>query len=173
MPEKLNVGDKIQKTFKPKSQSIFWTKGIIVHKDGSLEGQGLFNLEMILFQKLGMDLESYPNPMIETLRLPFRILLPIFIIILVSLFTSPVTREKTDRFFTKMRVPVVPDHEKDRTNVKEALKNPQALEHRKMFPNSNFEFQKLTKEDIIGFILTWVVVIAIIFMAIGMAYIGA
>lgn len=172
-PEEIDIGDKIQKTFKPKSASIFWTKGINVHADGSLEGQGLFNLEMILFQKLGMDLESYPNPLIETLRLPLRIILPILIIILVSLFTSPVNRGKTDRFFTKMRVTVNPDHEKDRKNVKEALKNPASFEHLKMFPNTNFEFQKLTKEDIIGFIIVWIMVIGIIGMAIGMASIGS
>jgi len=172
-PEEINVGDKIQKTFKPKSASIFWTKGINVHPDGSLEGQGLFNLEMILFQKLGMDLENYPNPLIETLRLPLRIILPILIIILVSLFTSPVDREKTDRFFTKMRVPVNPVREKDNKNVKEALKNPANFEHLKMFPNTNFEFQKLTKEDIIGFIIVWIMVIGIIGIAIGMASIGS
>ncbi len=171
--EKLNIGDKIQKTFKPKSKSIFWTKGIIVHKDGTLEGQGLFNLEMILFQKLGMNLESYPNPVIETLRLPFRIILPILIIIIISLFTAPVIRGKTDRFFVKMFVPIDTDLEKDRINVENARKNPLSLEHRKMFPNSNFELEKLSKEDVIGFILTWFVVIAIIFLAIGMALIGS
>jgi len=172
-PEKIDIGDKIQKTFKPISASIFWTKGINIHADGSLEGEGLFNLEMILFQKLGMDLESYPNPLIETLRLPLRIILPILIIILISLFTSPVNREKTDRFFTKMRVPVNPEREKDLKNVKEALKNPASFEHLKMFPNTNFEFQKLTKEDIIGFIIVWIMVIGIIAMAIGMASIGS
>jgi SSS family solute:Na+ symporter len=172
-PEKIKVGDKIQKTVKPKGASIFWTKGIKVNKDGSLQGEGLFNLEMILFQKLGLKLENLPNPLIETLRLPFRIFLPILIIIFVSLFTSPVNRKKTDRFFTKMRLKVDPDKLKDKENLEKAWQNPESLEHRKMFPNTNFEFVKLTKEDVIGFIGVWVIVFIIILLAISMAYIGA
>ena len=50
-PAVVQVGDQIQKTVKPKGQSIFWTKGITVHMDGTREGEGLFNLEMLLYQK--------------------------------------------------------------------------------------------------------------------------
>ncbi|MCL5019708.1 MAG: sodium:solute symporter family protein [Patescibacteria group bacterium] len=172
-PEKIKIGDKIQKTIKPKGASIFWTKGIKINKDGTLEGDGFFNLEMILYQKLGLKLENLPNALIETLRLPFRIFLPIVIIIIVSLFTSPVDKKKTDAFFTKMRLKVDPDPFKDKENLEKAWQNPESLEHRKMFPNTNFEFVKWTKEDAIGFIAIWIIVGIIILLTIGMTLIGA
>lgn len=171
-PELLQLGDKIQKTVKPKGTAVFWTKGIKVHEDGTREGDGLFNLEMVLFQKLGIQLEKLPNAMVETMRLPLRIFLPIILIILISLFTQPADKAKLDRFFVKMHVPVVPDHAKDDANVAAAQKDPARIEQLKAFPNSNFEFQKLTKADIIGFIVVWIIVILIILMAVGIASIG-
>jgi hypothetical protein len=72
-----------------------------------------------------------------------------------------------------MRLKVDPDLLKDNENLKKAWQNPESLEHRKMFPNTNFEFVKLTKEDVIGFIAVWIMVGIIILLTIGMAYIGS
>lgn len=171
-PTEIKVGDKIEKTIKPAGISIFWTKGIKIHEDGTQEGMGLFNIEMLLYQRLGLNLENLPNPLIETLRLPFRIFLPIFIIIIVSLFTVPARNEKMERFFTKMRLMVDTDPHKDRENLEAALRNPESLRHIKLLPESNFEFYKLDKEDVVGFIVVCMIVVGIIFLAIGMAGIG-
>ena len=172
-PSQIHIGENIQKTIKPKSASVFWTKGIIVHDDGTLEGQGLFNIEMLLYQKLGLKLERYPNALIETLRLPFRIFLPILLIILVSLFTSAPEGEKAKRFFAKMKVPVNLDPDKDRQNIDDAYKNRKDFEHLKIFPNTNFEFQNLTREDVIGFLVTWGMVLVVIWLASAIASIGS
>ena len=51
-PEPLELGDKILKTSKPASKSIFWTKGIRVDRDGTRSGQGFFNIEMAFLELL-------------------------------------------------------------------------------------------------------------------------
>ncbi|MFC1558355.1 sodium:solute symporter [candidate division KSB1 bacterium] len=172
-PGILHIGDKIQKTTKPKGVSIFWTKGIEVYEDGGMEGQGLFNIEMLLYKKLGIQLDKLPNALIETMRLPLRIFLPILLIILISFISKPASKAKLDRFFVKMHIPVVPDMDKDRANVEAGWKNPESIEQLKAFPNSNFEFLKLTKADVIGFSVVWVIVILIILIAMGIGLIGA
>ncbi|MCL5019081.1 MAG: sodium:solute symporter family protein [Patescibacteria group bacterium] len=172
-PTEIMIGDKIEKTIKPEGVSIFWTKGIKIHEDGTREGIGLFNIEMLLYQGFGLDLESLPNPVIETLRLPFKIFLPILIILIVSLFTTPVRNEKMERFFTKMRLMVNPDPNKDKENLEAALRNPESLRHIKLLPESNFEIYKLNKEDVVGFLIICLIVVGIIWLAVGMAEIGA
>ena len=70
-----------------------------------------------------------------------------------------------------MKTPVHADKQADVEDVALSYENPQRFDHLKMFPNSNWEFEKLDKTDIKGiiwfsigaiivFVLFWVVATA-------------
>jgi solute:Na+ symporter, SSS family len=172
-PVELKRGEMIEKTTKPPAKSIYWTKGIRMDKDGARYGHGFFNLEMAFLSWLGLDLSSLANPMIETLRLPFRIVLPIFLMIILSLFTSPVERRVLDRFYVKMKTPVQPDRERDREEIEKSYETPTRFDSEKVFPGSQFEFTKWNKEDLVGFLLGILGAILVIALTLLVAGIGA
>jgi len=169
----IKKGDTLKKTVKPTGQSIYWTKGIKTYEDGGKEGLGLLNLEMLLLDFIGIDLKNLPNPMIETLRLPFRVIMPFIFLILVSFFTPMTKKGILDRFYVKLKTPVNTDLAKDKEGVEESYKNPLRFDHKKMFPDSQFEFTKWDKTDIIGFALGFLGVFFVIFITIFIASIGA
>ena len=171
-PKPLALGEPIEITTKPPAKSIYWTKGIKVQNDGSRSGQGFFNIEMAFLSWIGVDLASLPNPMIETLRLPFRIILPILLMVIFSLFTSPVDRTVLGRFYARMKTPVNPDPEKDRKEVELSYANPTRFDHVKLFPNSQFEFTRWTKQDTYGFLLGILGTILVIALTLLVAGIG-
>ncbi|MFC1614329.1 sodium:solute symporter [Gemmatimonadota bacterium] len=172
-PAELKRGEMIEKTTKPPAKSIYWTKGIRVDKNGARHGQGFFNLEMAFLSWLGLDLSSLANPMIETLRLPFRIVLPIFLMIILSLFTSPVESRALDRFYVKMKTPVQPDRERDHEEIEKSYENPTRFDDQKVFSGSQFEFTKWNKEDLVGFLLGILGAILVIALTLLVASIGA
>ncbi|HUU26439.1 MAG TPA: sodium:solute symporter family protein [archaeon] len=173
LPKPLRLGETIEITTKPPSKAIYWTKGIKVKDGGTRAGQGFFNFEMAFLTMLGFDLASLPNPMIETLRLPFRILLPILLMIIISLFTKSVDKQVLDRFYVRMKTPVKPDLEEDRREVELSYASPDRFEHRKIFPNSQFEFGKWDKEDLVGFLFGLFGTILVIALTLLVAGIGA
>ena len=173
MPERLVEGQVIEITAKPAPKSIFWTKGIKKNEQGQFVGQGFFNLETACLTALGFDLSGLASPMIETLRLPFRIFLPILLMVLISLFTRPVEKRSLDRFYSKMQTPVQPDPEKDRQELEKSYADPGRFEDQKIFPGTNFEFTRWTKVDIIGFSLGIAGTILVIGLTLVMANIGA
>ena len=172
-PEPLRLGEMIEITTKPPSKSIYWTKGIKVEQDGRKAGQGFFNLEMAFFDMVGMDLSTMANPMIETLRLPLRILLPIFLMVIFSLFTKPVEQQALIRFYARMKTPVNPDPEVDRLEVERSYTEPHRFDHKKIFPSSQFEFTKWDRQDTFGFICGILGAILVIACALLVARIGA
>jgi len=172
-PAALELGEIIEKTTKPPSKSIYWTKGIRVERDGTRIGQGFFNLEFAFLSLLGFDLSKLANPMIETLRLPFRIVLPIFLMIIFSIFTRPVDNVVLDRFYVKMKTPVHPIPERDREEVKKSYENPHRFDNQKIFPKTQLEFARWTREDTVGFLLGILGTILVIALTLMIARIGA
>ena len=172
-PEVLKVGEMIEITTKPPAKSIYWTKGIKVGSNGKRTGQGFFNLEMTFLNALGFDLSKLANPMIETLRLPFRIALPIFLMIILSVFTRPVESVVLDRFYVRLKTPVHPEPERDRREVAKSYEDPHRFNNCKVFPGSQFEFTRWTKEDLVGFLFGILGTILVIALTLLMARIGS
>ncbi len=142
-------------------------------KDVQLEGSGNFQLDFLLYQVVGVDFSKLANSTLATMELPPKIITPFLVMILISLVTKPNSKEALDRYYTKMKTPVDPDHEADRRNLEEALQNVEALEQRKLFPGSSFEMQKPTRADWVGFIVCFAVCFAIIGLAVLVANIGS
>ena len=71
-PAELTVGQDFEQTYTFSKRSIFWTQGLKANDDGQVYGSGRFNIELWILGKLGMDLQTNPYALNETLRILFR-----------------------------------------------------------------------------------------------------
>ena len=132
----------------------------------------MINLELILVDKLGFQLEENAYAMNETIRVVIRALTPFLILFLVALATQPDDKIHLDRFFVKMKTKVSSDVEIDRKEMELSLQIPHRFDHKKLFPKSNWEIYKWNKEDAIGFFVAVAVLLAIIFILIFIVNLG-
>ncbi len=137
--------------------------------DVRLKGFGSFRLDFLVYKWLGIDLGKVSNATLGTLELPPKIVLPFVVMIFFSLITRRNSKYALDCYYAKMKTPVDPDREQDERNLVSAFAQPQALEYRKIWPGSEFEFQKPSAIDVIGF----VVCVGICFAIIGAAAFAA
>ncbi len=153
-PQPIIPGQKFTKIYQLPQKSIFWTNGVKTKAHGRLEGQGLLNIGLVLFDKASWDLSKNPYSLNETLRILLRIIVPFGVFIIVVLFTKPDNKKLLDRFYVKMKTEVLPDHEADRKNLDLSYAKPDRFNNLKLFPNSKWEFTKWNKVDLIGFMLS-------------------
>lgn len=189
------LGEKIEITLRSGGKPIFWRRGLEAQGDESWEtvsdntegntrtlverathesvGLGSFNLDFLLYHLLGFDLSGSSKAMIETLRLPPRLLMPFLVLILFSFLTKRQDKASLDRYFAKMRTVVDPDPEKDRAKLEAAYADPEAAAERKMFPKSDWEFDRPRPMDWIGFLVSVAICFLIIGLLVWLAGIGA
>lgn len=163
-PVPLQLGESFEKTFYPGKKFIFWTKGAVLGADGRYQGRGLLNVELVLLQKTGFDLTQNPNALNETLRILIRMVVPFFILIVVSLLTRPDDQRSVSLFFVKMKTEVKTDPRADAREMELSYANPDRFNHKKLFPNSSWELDKWDKTDVIGFLISVGVVFSIIYL---------
>jgi hypothetical protein len=72
-----------------------------------------------------------------------------------------------------MKTPVLPDPKQDEQQLAEAYKQPEKLEHLKLFPGTSLEFQKPRLSDVLGFIVCVAACFGIVGLAMLVAAIGA
>ena len=72
----------------------------------------------------------------------------------------------------KMKTPVDPDPEADRQKLAAAYADPSTCERVKLLPSSSLEFQKPTTEDVVGFIVSFVICFAVIGLAFWLTKLG-
>jgi solute:Na+ symporter, SSS family len=162
-PQELEVGQRFDKVYNIPKRSVFWTQDLGVNKDGEVVGKGMINFELVALDKLGFDLQSNPYALNETIRYIIRILFPFATLMIVSLLTRPDDKKRLDLFFAKMKTPAHEDRDRDVIEMELSAKDPSRFDHNKMFPNSNWEFEKFDKTDIKG--IVWYTLAAIIIMA--------
>jgi solute:Na+ symporter, SSS family len=146
---------------------------IVQRKVGTFEGQGSFNLDYLLYDLLGVDLQEQSKAMLATLRLPPRLIIPFLIMIVVSLLTPRDSRELLDRYYSKMKTPVDPDPETDRAKLAQAYANRAEQERQKLLPGTSFEFNKPSVADVGGFVLCWLICILFVGIAVAVSQIGS
>lgn len=133
--------------------------------DVKLRGKGRFQLDFLLYQLLGLPLETYSNAFLSTLELPPKILTPFLVMILISLVTPRNSQAALDRYYAKMKTPVDADNEKDEAKLKHAYTHLDEVEAKKLFPGSSLEFQRPNKVDIVGLIVCFLVCFSVIGLA--------
>jgi len=138
-----------------------------------LKGFGNFRLDFLIYQWLGVDLGKLSDATLGTLELFPKIILPFLVMIGISLLTRRNSQHALDRYYAKMKTPVDPNREQDEKNLVSAYAEPRALDAKKMFPHSDFEFQIPTAVDVIGFLACVAACFAIIGAAVWAASVGA
>jgi SSS family solute:Na+ symporter len=172
-PEPLEVGDKYHRTYQLPRKSIFWTQGVTRNDNGDLEGHGMLNVGLLAIDRLGWDMSKNSYAFNETMRLILRIVVPFGALILVALFTKPLDKALLDRFYVKMKTPVLPDSEEDEKELALSYANPSRFDHLKLFRNSNWEFGKWDKLDTVGLLISCSTVVIIVGLLFVMVSIGA
>ncbi len=157
-------------------QSIYWTGGVKENEEegGEKIGQGSFRFDMVIYDKLlGLDLTQYRKAALKTLEFPFKIIAPFLVMIIASLLTQPNSKKALDRLYVKMKTPVDPDPEGDAREIDVSYARPDRFNDRKLFPGSNWEFERPTKMDLWGVVGCFVICFAIIGVVLWVARIGA
>jgi solute:Na+ symporter, SSS family len=150
------------------------TQVILRYPEGTrLQGNGNFQLDFLLYKFVGLDMTSFTNATLDTLSLPPKIVTPFLVMIFFSLVTRPNSRDALDRYYAKMKTPVIPDHDEDVKNLEQAYANLEQFEDKKLFPGTNLEFSKPTQTDIIGFVVSVLVCFLVIALTILVATIGS
>jgi len=162
------VGQKIDKEFVIPPASIYFDKVARSNpQDASspMAGIGRLKTELIVGSLVGLDLVNMKPSTVLTVRYLVASFLPFVILIPLSLITKDKgIEENVARFYVKMKTKVITDRELDKAEVEKSYANPTRFDHTKLFPKSNWEFCKWTKEDTWGFlgssVVTAIIVIA-------------
>jgi len=149
-PIQLVEGEVFSKKYITEERSIFWSKGIKYNNEGEVYGSGLLSLELVALDAIGFNLSKNDHAYNETLRLLIRSIWPFFILILISICTKPESKERLDRFYVKLKTPSLADRKEDERQLNISYQNPNRYDYKKMFPRSNWEFEKFEKLDIKG-----------------------
>lgn len=135
----------------------------------SLKGRGSFELDFLLYERLGFDLVSASNGTLEAMRLPTRLFLPFVFLILLSFVTPRGDKELLDRYFVKMKTPVDPDPERDAEEMRLSYENPNRFDDKRLFKFGGLEFNRPTVCDVVGFVVSFAICIAIVVAIVALA----
>jgi solute:Na+ symporter, SSS family len=172
-PAPLSIGEKFTKTDILPKRSIFWTQGVKVHDDGSKFGSGALNWELVLVDRYVTDLSRQPYALNETLRVLIRTVFPFLVLLLVAFFSKPELKEHLDLFYVKMKTKVNINPEIDARELAVSFQNPSRFDHEKIFAHSDWELYKWNRQDWLGFLLSVVMVFAIIGLMFAIVSIGS
>ncbi len=172
-PHPLVLGETYTRTYTQPSRSIFWTKGVKVDGAGRKHGSGMLSLELVLLDKLGGDLSRNPYALNETIRILIRTIVPFLILIGVSLVTRRDDLALLDRFFVKMKTPVETDPDEDLRQLELSYADPRRFDGQNLFgPGSDWEFNRWTRTDAVGFAVSTVAAIGVILLLVGLVSLG-
>ncbi len=152
-PASLTIGEPMSRPIVMAPRAIYWTQGIAT-TNGAPAGRGMFLPEMWLLDQV-VDLSKNPYALNETIRYVYKIVLPFFILIVVSLLTRRDESAEVRRFFLRMRTQVRADREEDELALAAAYADPDSTERQLLFPQSNLEFFKWSRLDAVGFVIAF------------------
>jgi len=162
-PDSIFPGQKFTKDFVLPAKSIYWSKSVKRNNEGELQGRGYIYLELLLLDTLGTDLSSNPYALNETIRMSVRLVFPFLVLIFVAFLTKPEDKEMLDRFFIKMRTKVRGGGATaDNKELGKAFAKPADTEKILLFPGTNLEIYKWNRQDLIGFMVSVVVVFIVL-----------
>ena len=146
----------------------------VKYKDNvPLVASGRFRLDMVIYDQFGVKLATKNTAAIKTLDLPFAIIAPFMVMIVASLLTQPNRKVALDKFYVKMKTPVNPDPEEDNAEMEKSYAEPSRFDDTRMFPGSQFEITRPTKQDFWGFLICLAICFGIIGLVLWVAQIGA
>jgi SSS family solute:Na+ symporter len=141
--------------------------------DCPLRGKGLFRLDFLIYDLLGVPMTKMSDAALKTLRLPTRVVLPFVVMIFLSLITPADNKEPLDRFYVKMKTPVDPNPDADRQAIEASNADPARFDDKRLVKAFGLEFQKFSVGDIVGFVVCFLICFALIWVTIRLANLGA
>jgi SSS family solute:Na+ symporter len=172
-PPPLKISDPFEKTYVLTQKSIFWTKGIKADQNGRVTGSGLINLELLFLDSVGFDLTKNPYALNETIRILIRTITPFLVFFFIALSFRRESNQRIDHFFIKMKTIVSHDPDTDTRELALAFAHPERVNHLKLFPNSDWEFDRWNKEDVLGFVISIGIVLLLIGLMLFIVSVGA
>jgi SSS family solute:Na+ symporter len=149
------IGQEITKEHIIPPTAIYFDKVARSNPDDAnspMAGIGRINNELVVARMIGLNLQDMTPSALLMVRYLIDSFLPFLILIPISFFTrNKGLEENIARFYAKMKTKVVADRELDKAELQKSYDNPSRFDHLKLFPNSNWEFCKWTKEDTYGF----------------------
>ncbi|TWU65245.1 Sodium/glucose cotransporter [Crateriforma conspicua] len=136
-------------------------------------GAGALDLDLWLYEWIGLDLSGASDAFLQTLRLPGRVLMPFMVLMILSLFTPRPPEPQTSRYFAKMNTPVDPDPLADAQRLAAAYSDPDATGGNKLFPGSQWEFVRPSKIDVLGFVASVGICFLVISLLVWLAGLGS
>ncbi len=197
-PAPVKFGEEFRESFKTGGASIFWSGGVapvkgetvklrkvssrpagdgqpevlIEEKAGKMQGAGVFRLDFLLYHLAGYDLRQADNALLQTLRLPPRLVLPFVVMILLSLVTPRNSKAALDRYYVKMKTPVRGDAEEDAAELAASYANPDRFNNKRLLPFFGLEIQRPTLYDSLGFVVCVIICFAFLAFAYWLANLG-
>ena len=111
--------------------------------------------------------------MTETIRILIRTIVPFLILVVVSLLTRRDDKAMLDRFFVKMKTPVETDPNEDLRQLELSYSDPRRFDDRNLLgPGSDWEFNKWTRTDTVGFAISTIAAIGVILLLVGLISLG-
>jgi SSS family solute:Na+ symporter len=153
-PRPLEIGQRFEKLIVTPKESIFWTEGIRACDDGRLIGSGRLNLELVFIDVIGIDLSKNSYAFNESIRMSIRTVLPFVVLIIVSLLTHPEEKQRLDKFYVKMKTPIYGNKNEQAAELAKSYDDPTRFDYKKMFRNSNWEFEKFDSTDLKGIVVS-------------------
>ena len=151
-PDSLVAGQQFVKHYDTPKRSIFWTQGLKINGNGDVYGSGMLSLELVIVDLIGFDLSANAYAMNETIRIIILTFIPFIVLVIFSYLSTPDDRRRLDRFFVKMKTPTKTDRREDAKEMERSYANPGRFDHNKLFPGTNWEFEKLDSTDIKGIV---------------------
>jgi len=127
-------------------------------------GQGRFQAEIWVVSWFGIDFSQWSKAQLVALRFFFSAFFPFILLFLLTPFTREVPRSVTNAFFARMHTPVQPTPEEEESELVRSYANPKRFDHKKIWPNSQWEIMRPKRIDYLGFFGSWVLVGLIIFL---------
>jgi SSS family solute:Na+ symporter len=161
------VGQTIQKQHTIRPVGIFFDSVARTdpsNPDSTKVGLGRFHAELWILSWFSINFSGYTKAQLVAIRFFFDALFPFVLLFLVSFVTKPVPEDHLDRFFAKLHTPVQKTPEEEERELERSYQNPDRFKEEKLFPNSNWEIEKPTKMDALGFGGSWILVGLIIFL---------
>jgi solute:Na+ symporter, SSS family len=174
------VGDRVSIVDRTAGRPIFLDKGglhvelLLIHLLRPLarpinEGDGTVRYE-----------GTITTSMHELLKYPLQIVVPLFLMILISLLTRPLAYDALNPVYARLHTPVVPlDPMADAEAIQRAIEDPRRIEDDKFLlwwklpERCNWEFSSWERKDWLGLLVVLGIVCAIITLAYGVTRIGA
>jgi hypothetical protein len=140
--------------------------------DSARVGQGRFRTSLLIPALLGIELRYLSKGSLIAMGYYLDVIIP-FLLLFVVTKLSPMNRQDAlDQFYGRLHTPVRPGQD-DAQEMALSRMNPNRFEYRKLFPKSNFEFEKPSRRDIVGFLLSWLAVGGVLATMYALATIGS